>query len=185
MSFLIFDWGNKAQRGHASFPSTAQLGLDAHLRTWSPIPGLFRLKQSSDGTSQWAWNENRGSLYLKTETDFSFNLHYFFHFHASLNCLGLVGPRCSSVKLSEKGNFKEFPAALQQNGLLLPPPFPQEEKKVSSRLPLFCLIQIFPKAFLPPLGNLKWHVRSSLSFLTWLFWISLDSSLCREDPQNT
>lgn len=147
MSFLIFDWGNKAQRGHASFPSTAQLGLDAHLRTWSPVPGLFRLKQSSDGTSQWAWNENRGSLYLKTETDFSFNLHYFFHFHASLNCLGPVGPRCSSVKLSEKGNFKEFPAALQQNGLLLPPPFPKRKRKWAVGYPFFVLFRYFPKLF--------------------------------------
>lgn len=81
--------------------------------------------------------------------------------------------------------LRNFQLLFSRMGFLLPPPFPQEEKKVSSRLPLFCLIQIFPKAFLPPLGNLKWHVRSSLSFLTWLFLISLDSSLCREDPQNT
>lgn len=54
----------------------------------------------------------------------------FFHFHASLTCLSLALLRCSSVKLSKKGNFKKFPAAFQQNELLLPFTFfPKRKRK--------------------------------------------------------
>lgn len=52
-------------------------------------------------------------------------------------------------------------------------PFPQGEKKVNGGLPLFCLMEIFSKILFPSLSNLQWHVRLSLTFLTWLFGIQI------------
>ena len=131
---LIFNSGNKSQRGCTafpgpySFPRTAQLGLDIQLLTWYPLCPLqleHYTQQKEHYTQQMeqvTGQETKLSLalpYLKIENDFLL-IFIIFHFHASLNCLGLARPRCSSVKLSEKGNLKKFPAAFQQNEFLLP-----------------------------------------------------------------
>lgn len=133
------------------------------------------------------WNISRHEMRMeahitsKLKLIFLFNLHYSFHFHASLNCLGPGEPRYWSVKLSKKGNCKKFPAAFQQNGLLLPLSFlPTGERKQS-----FCLIEMVSRTLLPPLRSLKWRQRLRLTFPPWLLLVGLVQGMLRGDLQNT
>lgn len=96
----MFSEGSERSSPH----HTVQMKCASPART-----GLPELSYSKCRASQRVWNENWASPYLKTKTNYSFNLHYLFHFRASLNCSGWAKLRCSSVKLSKKGNFKRFP----------------------------------------------------------------------------
>lgn len=102
----------------------------------------------------------------KPKLIFLFNLHYSFHLHASLNCLGPGGPRYSSVKLSKKGNFKKFPAAFQQNGLLLPLSFLPKGKReqwVTSFLSYWNSFQDSPSS--TEKSEMAWEVKPHFSDL--------------------
>lgn len=107
----------------------------------------------------------------KPKLIFLFNLHYSFHFHASLNCLGPGGPRYSSVKLSKKGNFKKFPAAFQQNGLLLSLSFLPKGKReqwVTSFLSYWNSFQNSPPS--TEKSEIVWQVKPHFSELAVLDW---------------
>ena len=114
------------------------------------------------------------------EPPFSFHAHWC-SIQWVLQPEQVEGHQVWSVKLSKKGNFKKFPAAFQQNGLLLPLSFlPMGKRKQS-----FCLIEMVSRTLLPPLRSLKWRGRLRLTFLTWLFWICLVQAMLRGDLQNT
>lgn len=168
----------EAQRGCPASPVPHSWN-EMHFRLGAPLP------VQAEALTGWniSGHEMRmeAPITSKLKLIFLFNLHYSFHFHASLNCPGPGKPRYWSVKLSKKGNFKKFPAAFQQNGILLPLSFlPMGKRKQS-----FCFIEMVSRTLLPPLRSLKWRGRLRLTFLTWLFWIGLVQAMLRGDLQNT
>lgn len=110
-------------------------------------------------------------LTSNTKTDFSFNLPYFFMFMHLWTAWAHLGPDSqvwNGVRKVILRNSSCFSAEWAFTSLFL---FPRGQKKVNSGLPLLCHMEIYSKILFPPLRNLKWLVRLSLAFLTWLFWI--------------